>query len=59
MLVRGGSGMSEEDAKLSVLRHKKHVSCGCIGQLGFEIQCSMRRSASTIIFFIGRQELGA
>jgi hypothetical protein len=38
MLVRDdGSGMSEEDAKLSVLRHKKHVIRGCIGQLGFEI----------------------
>jgi hypothetical protein len=37
MLVRDdGSGMSEEDAKLSVLRHKKQVSRGCIGQLGFE-----------------------
>jgi len=38
MLVRDdGSGMSEEDAKLSVLRHKKHVIGGCIRQLGFEI----------------------
>ena len=37
MLVRDGSGMSEEDTKLSVLRHKKHVIRGCIRHLGFEI----------------------
>jgi hypothetical protein len=38
MLLRDdGSGRSEEDAKVSVLRHKKHVTRGCIGQLGFEI----------------------
>jgi len=38
MLVRDdGSGISEEDAKLSVLRHKKHVILGCIRQMCFEI----------------------
>ncbi len=43
MLVRDdGSGMSEEDAKLSVLRHKKHVIRGCIRYLGLRFSALCR-----------------